>query len=1296
MVFRPAQKLLCYKSEIDVCQEPYLRDHAFRGLAILPGAFYINNLAKLVQDSLGSLPGKISQISFERVFIIPEKGTAVITCELHEIPEGPKGSFIGTCQSEAGIHAKMRIALDEKKPTIDPHFLHKNTLHLQSNGQKIEREMFYRSLKASGNEYGHAFQGVSKLWHLNGKAFAIVSDRRNLKSVSILSSAILDACLQVLPAANNKTGRTFVLTSIGSFHFFGELLGDAHVFAEIENSSTTEDSFQGNLTVTNEDGSPILFMSGLSFQYLEIETSKPKVVISSTFTAEPMLEALQFWSKQLEKNWEVQFAPYNQVHQQLLDPSSLFGSNSNGINVVLLRLEDWFRFQENLTPRLNAEEQIKHFAGTQRYTLPNRLQVAHLNDYETQYLYDEIFKEKTYLKHGITLEDGACVFDIGANIGLFNLFVQTQVKNATIHSFEPSPPAYNCLKKNATLYGSENTPEDGRCKVKLHSIGISNETKELPFTFYPTSSVFSSYCPDTEEDEFAIRAIVRNTVEKSLNNKDDLTGDEIEAIVDQLMEGRLDAQTYPCQLRPLSELIREENIETIDLLKVDVEKAEWDVLCGIDDDHWQMIKQIVIEVHDSEGTLLPRVVELLESQGFQLSIGDEEELLTESGLYNIYGKRFSQEDTDSTLPLRTKGPEERLQAEIEIFTRHLGQFAERSQIPLFVVVCSDSPDRQAKVDWQNAVHCAISYLKDEIRSMNGVQFISPDEIENCYPVQDSYDPEGDVLGHVPYTREYFNGLATLFVRKAEALERKPYKVIVLDCDNTLWKGVVGEDEYTGIEINDHHRSLHEFMVNETRKGKILCLASKNTESDVWAVFDKRSEMVLSRDDIAAARINWNPKSENMIDLARELNLGLDSFIFLDDNPRECAEVSANCPAVTVLCLPTDETSYESFLKNHWVFDQLDTTSEDAARTKMYQQNAERENFRRKVQQSEKASFADFLQSLEMRIEIDQIFPDNLSRASQLTKRTNQFNNSTRRRTEQELREFLHVNGQSGFIVRVSDRFGDYGFVGLVLTKQDHGLLIVESFLLSCRVLGKGVEHDMLQRVGKEAKRLGVDKVVVPYISTEKNDPVVAFLCEVSNIETVIDEESHDFHFHTQDLVDLKFMPKEASINKSLRSAADSRQLYPASASRVGKTEVFDTIARDLANVKAICEKIQQFVLAQQNPRLVLGDLPRTEVERTIAQVWSEILGLSQIGMQENFFELGGTSLKAVQVASQLKNALNMELSAIAIFESNTIEELAQHVNGSNGSQHLQDHVNTSRSRNEKRSARRRARRDQVR
>lgn len=195
MTLKPAQKLHSFKSETDVCQESYLRDHAFRGLAILPGAFYIDKLAKLAKDSLGNLPDRIFQISFEKVFIIPEKGPAVLTCELRETPEG---DFIGLCRSQFGVHAKARIEFNVNNPANDFHSLHESILHLRSNTQKINGDQFYSSIKASGNEYGKAFQSISELWSSDGKAFAIVSGQENSKSLTkFLSPALLDASLQV-------------------------------------------------------------------------------------------------------------------------------------------------------------------------------------------------------------------------------------------------------------------------------------------------------------------------------------------------------------------------------------------------------------------------------------------------------------------------------------------------------------------------------------------------------------------------------------------------------------------------------------------------------------------------------------------------------------------------------------------------------------------------------------------------------------------------------------------------------------------------------------------------------------------------------------------------------------------------------------------------------------------------------------------------------------------------------------------------------------------------------------------
>ena len=221
-------------------------------------------------------------------------------------------------------------------------------------------------------------------------------------------------------------------------------------------------------------------------------------------------------------------------------------------------------------------------------------------------------------------------------------------------------------------------------------------------------------------------------------------------------------------------------------------------------------------------------------------------------------------------------------------------------------------------------------------------------------------------------------------------------MIVLDCDNTLWKGVVGEDGVAGITIPAAWSRFQQFMVEQASQGVLLCLCSKNDESDVLDVFEQRPDMVLKRDHLVAWRINWEPKSENIRALAQELNVGLDSFIFLDDNPVECAEVQAGCPEVLTLRLPIDG-DIAGFIEHVWAFDHLSVTSEDQQRTAMYKQEIERGRF-----QKQAMTIEEFLAGLDLQIQISEPAPTQISRVAQLTQRTNQFNFTTIRRTDGEI------------------------------------------------------------------------------------------------------------------------------------------------------------------------------------------------------------------------------------------------------------------------------------------------------
>jgi FkbH-like protein len=309
----------------------------------------------------------------------------------------------------------------------------------------------------------------------------------------------------------------------------------------------------------------------------------------------------------------------------------------------------------------------------------------------------------------------------------------------------------------------------------------------------------------------------------------------------------------------------------------------------------------------------------------------------------------------------------------------------------------------------------------------GIHVVTSRELAAKYPVPDYFDVCGEESGHIPYTPLFFAALATMVARRIYALRRSSHKVIVLDCDNTLWKGVCGEDGALGIEIDAGRYALQEFVVRQQEAGMLLCLCSKNQEADVFEVFDRHPDMPLKRQHLVAWRINWQSKSENLKALAGELNLGLDSFIFVDDNAVECAEVAANSPDVLALQLPAEEKDIPRFLDHVWAFDHLKVTEEDRRRTALYQQNLQRERFER-----EATTLEGFLAGLNLQIEIVPASENQIARISQLTERTNQFNFTTIRRSENEIRQLWQDGRHKILTVSVRDRFGDYGLVGVMI------------------------------------------------------------------------------------------------------------------------------------------------------------------------------------------------------------------------------------------------------------------------
>jgi FkbH-like protein len=538
------------------------------------------------------------------------------------------------------------------------------------------------------------------------------------------------------------------------------------------------------------------------------------------------------------------------------------------------------------------------------------------------------------------------------------------------------------------------------------------------------------------------------------------------------------------------------------------------------------------------------------------------------------------------------------------------------------------------------------HIESSLEGLGAVYWISAAELVALYPVDRQHDQHGDELGHVPYTPEYFTALATLLARKAHALRMSPYKVVALDCDDTLWSGICGEDGPEGVVIDPPRRALQEFMVAQHEAGMLLCLASKNNMEDVLETFRVHPEMPLRLEHFVARRINWSAKSANLASLAEELQLGLDSFIFIDDNLQECGEVLARRPEVLTLPLPSDPGEIPGFLRHVWAFDRLQVTDEDRQRPALYSQQVERTRLERQAKTLE-----EFISSLQLQVQMAEMTPAQLPRVAQLTQRTNQMNFTTIRRTEADIAALLRSGSAQCLTVEVSDRFGSYGLTGVAIFSAGPDALWVDTFLLSCRVLGRGVEHRLLARLGEIAVERGLKRLDVPFLPAQRNHPALMFLESVGAKFKVRSESGFLFRFPAHYAAAITYSP--AGVAPKPPDEAP----VPAAAAREPVDFVY--IATRLRTVQQIEEHIRA---ARRNGsfRASPGAAAGTKLERELTALWAELLGLPSVGVQDNFFDLGGHSLLAVQLLSRVREAYQVDLSLDVVYSSVfTVAELAK-------------------------------------
>ena len=360
---------------------------------------------------------------------------------------------------------------------------------------------------------------------------------------------------------------------------------------------------------------------------------------------------------------------------------------------------------------------------------------------------------------------------------------------------------------------------------------------------------------------------------------------------------------------------------------------------------------------------------------------------------------------------------------------------------------------------------------------------------------------------VPYVGDVFEAAAENIQKSINAINGKSRRLIVVDLDNTLWGGVVGETGWQGVRLGGHDHVGEAFKDFQlalkalSNRGVQLAISSKNDEAVALEAIDNHPEMVLKREDFAGWRINWNDKAANIEELVNEINLGFESVVFIDDNPAERGRVSDAFREVLVPEWPQDPAMYVDTLHSLYCFDTTTITNEDRARTSMYVSERNRQSIRQSV-----GSNDDWLRRLGTSVTALPVNSSNISRVTQLFNKTNQLNLSTRRLSDQEIISWGDKETRSMMAISVSDQFGDMGLVGIISVEASNAEGRLIDFILSCRVMGRRVEETLIYLAVTELVKLGAKNMEVVYQPTDRNRPTLQVL-EDAKLEKI---DTHKF------------------------------------------------------------------------------------------------------------------------------------------------------------------------------------------
>lgn len=356
----------------------------------------------------------------------------------------------------------------------------------------------------------------------------------------------------------------------------------------------------------------------------------------------------------------------------------------------------------------------------------------------------------------------------------------------------------------------------------------------------------------------------------------------------------------------------------------------------------------------------------------------------------------------------------------------------------------------------------------------------------------AFDPKMDLFVRQPIAGDALVPFSDVLRRTFRPLFCPRLKVLALDLDHTLWGGVLGEEGVNGLKIGHDYPGnvylrIQQLVLGLKQQGVLLVLLSKNDLKDVTQAFRNLPDMVLRLDDFTKVRVNWRPKYENLREIAQELNLGLDSFLFVDDEAFEREEMAYHLSEVQVLAVNQDPLNILRTLATAETFETFRVGEEDRFRSQHYTAEGQRRAF----QEKKNGNVEDFLKSLDIEVTIASVNESNLPRVVQMLGKTNQFNVTTRRHTEAEIRRFMSSPRNILLTLKLRDRFGDQGIVGLALalTEPAQEKLYLDSFLLSCRAIGRGCELALWSELLARASQAGYLSLNAEYLATEKNRQV---------------------------------------------------------------------------------------------------------------------------------------------------------------------------------------------------------------